>query len=702
MVNVSLVIKSKKLREAVVSNFNSEHVKCTEREQWQEHSDVLFNNKSDLIIIDFNAIKNETLDVFVTINTLCENNGMGFVLLVKSKSDGLHELQRKLSCLQEVVETQGGRKDFDRAIRRIVAEVVENQRLKHANADKSKKEIDIFLESSGNINDTSVFDLLFSILVLKKTGALTLVNGERKSVFSFRGGAFVSTEKSGDGLELIDTMAWKTGTYTFEEQESVVGQSRPIEGLLASGVRESLTNLTVMRALMTEMHLYPSLTSRFEDSRKLRECMPELDKLSDFFDRGLSWKEILEEKGEAFFKVAYFAVKTFLVDSSQKPKTLISVTWSQKTRDALESVERKKIEKTTAFKTAQNPDDVEKELRVTLREMEYQSAYEIFELWEGCGKNMVSDRFYELVKTRHPDIYGNVSVSVKGYAQKIFINVKNAHAELLGLEKFDEAQVADEPIVLPVSEAKVSAEEISEAKTPSVKPEKKKSAMDVKTKMGQLSAMRKKRSRRRSLDATPQVEVAATPVVQSETERILSEVSGGSTNSDDSGEASEPAVEDRETRLEKLNKRARKKNPNSIPEALEIFSEGYKLYRQNNIKLAHEKFTVAKELDGRALHLAFFGYTLFLNDSEKADEAETLIRSAIEMNDKQTQPDALFFMAKILKHRGDEKNAHSFFEKAFALNPTNREAEREIRLSLMRNGRKNTESNDFIKNLFKK
>ena len=92
----------------------------------------------------------------------------------------------------------------------------------------------------------------------------------------------------------------------------------------------------------------------------------------------------------------------------------------------------------------QNPDEVARKLRRLHQELKAQSPYEIFDLWEGCGRELVQQTFYRLVKEHHPDSYGgNLSEEVKRLAQDNFLRVKDAYGKLRMAE--GEQTVAQRP-----------------------------------------------------------------------------------------------------------------------------------------------------------------------------------------------------------------------------------------------------------------
>ncbi len=82
----------------------------------------------------------------------------------------------------------------------------------------------------------------------------------------------------------------------------------------------------------------------------------------------------------------------------------------------------------------------ERELQRRFESLQDKSHYEIFDVWEGCGREVVQERYYTLVKQNHPDRYGgNVSDKVKKLSQEIFLLIQNAFRALIKLE--DEQRV---------------------------------------------------------------------------------------------------------------------------------------------------------------------------------------------------------------------------------------------------------------------
>ena len=86
---------------------------------------------------------------------------------------------------------------------------------------------------------------------------------------------------------------------------------------------------------------------------------------------------------------------------------------------------------------------LEDKLEALLGYYEGRSPYDVFGLWKGCGRALVRERYYTLVKENHPDRYGgNVSGRVKSLSQEIFLIIQRARAKL---ERVEKEQTAHEP-----------------------------------------------------------------------------------------------------------------------------------------------------------------------------------------------------------------------------------------------------------------
>lgn len=394
---------------------------------------------------------------------------------------------------------------------------------------------------------------------------------------------------------------------------------------------------------------------------------------------------------------------------------------ARREKDRLAEPERKK---TKAYRATEDSAALEHELQGMWMHMRSVDRYELFGAWKGCGRKVIQDRFYLMVKEHHPDVYGgNVSENVKELAQNIFIYVKDTYQQLIQIEKDQKvapkAEASANPFLRRATTA-TNTQAISPTQTPGrqaqstpiaqsdtgrararsvvgIEPEKPKeeelSREEVQARMQRLSAFRQRqqhRARRESMSG--------------DSEAGLSEPS-----SLDSLEVeiSEPEVDpeaERQARLLELKRKASKVNhPNVQNPAKEEFNEGYRAYRSEHFADAYKHFAAAYQINpDDGMHQTFYGYLLFRQFPEKHAEAEEILKTAMNSGHKQAMPDALLFMGHLLKARGELDKALKHYERALKLNPACTEAERELRLSKIRNDRKSSEPGSFMKNLFKK
>lgn len=393
---------------------------------------------------------------------------------------------------------------------------------------------------------------------------------------------------------------------------------------------------------------------------------------------------------------------------------------ARRERDRLAEPERKK---TKAYRATEDSAALEHELQGMWMHMRSVDRYELFGAWKGCGRKVIQDRFYLMVKEHHPDVYGgNVSENVKELAQNIFIYVKDTYQQLIQIEKDQKVAASSEPSANPFLRRATTAtntQAIGHTQTPGrqphstpiaqdagrtrsrsvvgVEPEKPKeeelSREEVQARMQRLSAFRQRQQHRAHREA-----------LSADSEAELSEPS-----SIDSleMEISEPEVDpeaERQARLLELKRKASKVNhPNVQNPAKEAFNEGYRAYRSEHFADAFKHFAMAYQINpDDGMHQTFYGYLLFRQFPEKHAEAEEILKVAMNSGHKQAMPDALLFMGHLLKARGETDKALKHYERCLKLNPGCVEAERELRLSKIRNERKSSEPGSFMKNLFKK
>lgn len=361
-----------------------------------------------------------------------------------------------------------------------------------------------------------------------------------------------------------------------------------------------------------------------------------------------------------------------------------------------------------------------RELKQRLEELSKKTPYGVFELWEGCGRDLVRKRFYELVKENHPDRYGgNVDASIRDSAQEIFLLIKSSYDKLLMVEGVQ--TVAERPSTAQTLEESSGARRdvlnrlnqrardagLEEMSEPGV-------AMPNRLDLTATAPGLDESSEVRQLLASRLAKL--TQQVQA---RQLQQTIPGRTAQSTPTDRNAATAMDEEERRAKLARLAQKKsslfetNPGlrggepipglgvkpvpadvltrtspgvkKEPDAKELFNEGYQQFKLQRYAEALELFQKACDKEaGNGLYLTLRAYTSFLVDPSKRDEAEKALREALQAKHRQAQPDAHLFLGYILKTKGKVEEAQRHFEYALELNPTSHEAEREIRLYKMR------------------
>lgn len=390
------------------------------------------------------------------------------------------------------------------------------------------------------------------------------------------------------------------------------------------------------------------------------------------------------------------------------------------------------------------------------------TPYQIFDLWEGCGKKHVQTRYYELVKTHHPDRYGgNTSSKLKKLTQAIFLQVQDAYQTLSLAE--DGPQTAEPP-------EQLRAERLSQitrprGRTPSGQGESIQykrmrrtgefesnaksdvfeavtiSERDASTLEEDSLPEEERRAKLAKLARTARSKTVRPPITQ-----ILAHHGSPSLEED-----SALSINERREKLAQLSSRTKaapfqhvERTPTTpglqtdsvpmadiassgtirglssaiarqqaqVPRHKQDFTTGVKEMRESRYKHAYDLIKAAYETEPtNNLYKTYYAYLSFVLDANQKTQAETTLKDIIKAKDRLALPDAYLFLGHVVKaggHDKDKQRAHQYFQKALELNPSNHEAEREVRLYEMRHKQESnvslaqTDVGSFFKRLFKK
>lgn len=698
MIDVLIVTREPRLVEAVKSNLDGRaevRVAATVEDAYR----VVFQESIRLAFLDYDLVAQAQPELIIGIDSVLVKEQAPAVLLCRQATPAAVQFRDQFNAIRVAIDLSRGREPFDEKVREVWQHV--------ARLDPSvttdglvRVEVDLPAPESGSLVDFPLARLLYTLWQRKESGRLKLRYANHELLFGFRAGELIVSGQFGSRSDLLGAFAWSHGSYDFEHAETT-GSTIGVMSLIAEGCRDHIRQRAITEMMTPLMRRYPVPTSLWEERADHLHDYPVLMEVMASLDGMTNWEKALSALGQRVtdgFRAAYFAVQLDLVHTVQETGMQgVTVQYSREVRRARQAVDRAEVEKTKAFQASSSTgaSQIETELGVRLGQMRHMTPYELFGVWEGCGKRVVQDRFYALVKEHHPDVYGgNTSGNVRSLAQDIFILIKNAHQELLSVEReqtvAEPAAQKQRPSRAPHETPRLTRD--SEAADDGSEP------VDVRAKMAQLSGFRKRQRQRQRL-ASLSGESAASD----------SEVSDSAHHSDAQiEEAPEPEPEideaaERQAKLDHLLKRAQKAgHPNAQP-AKDAFDKGFHALKEGRKRDALEHFTKAHQLEPEdGSYLTFYGYTKFLNDPAAAPEAEELLRTALQTGNRQSAPDACLFLGHVLKGLGREEEALGFYRRALRLNPTSHEAEREIRLAEKRSGRKDSDPGNVLKNLFKK
>lgn len=706
------------------------------RAEWSEAKDALFKAHYELVCIDYRTVRIEGLDTFILIDNILQKERSPGVLLLQKESQRARQFAESLSSFEKTINLAEIGPAAD-ALRKVLEPLLAAQSTAPSSeaSDAAVDQISVELPelSGGDLGETPLGRLLYALHVEEADGILELSMGAIERRYGVAGGQLIRGGDYADRTTLRSAFAWDGGQWGFEADEAVEGEGYDLLDLVARAVERHAEYRQIMGGLMPQMKRYPVQTT-FRDERAERIAQDQdLVAFLDACDGQTTLEKALASLGSRAtqaIKAAFFAVCTDLVALRDQPYTgrLRVVYGGARRAKTVQTEEAKKA--TKAYRAAGTGRiDLEQELREHLAQMEQSTPYEIFDVWEGCGREVVQEKFYDLVKLHHPDVYGgNVSGDVKRLAQEIFIGVKDAYQALIKVER-------EQMVSPPASDSEASfmpehsfaaetlGEESSFVTDPAPTEESEAEGPHTRPTAPVQRPLTGKATPRRT-QSSPGNEARKSQIERLKSRRNATPIGLGRRESS-AGAGHRPSQSDRRptnpderrAKLEKLKRASQTGarasvtgntgvlNPGDI--AQEHFNKGYRAWRQDQISIAYDHFSQAYNLEpDNATYMTFYGYLLFRRDPEKVEQAKKVLEKAIEMKHRQSLPDAYVFMGQIQKVVGTERKAYAYFKKALALNPKSIDAQREVRLHKMRHGDDDPEddagSKSFFKNLFKK
>ncbi len=586
----------------------------------------------------------------------------------------------------------------------------------------------------GSLEEITPGRLLYALSRRQPTGILTIQSDKISRRFAIVDGQFAESPAHHDADALTSTFAWKRGRYTFNAQPLSATNTTDLMSLTAAGLKLHRPQRRLMQALTPHFHDYPTTTQLTDVLRSKVDWSI----LGDFLDQ-CTGQSTLEQVFSSLgaqvneaFRAAALCRDTDAIHFSDTPTTSsVTITYGR-SQDAPnnQNSEPQTQRPSKASRVDDEPANLKRELSDFYERLTDQSDHEALGLWEGCGREAVKEAYYDLVKKHHPDVYGgNVDRDIRRLAQKIFVAIRKAYSRLLNEE---EEQTVPPPDSTSSQRAHQQANRKprqtlrpgqlnspvdggDKASSPKRQSHSTPIAMGREPTAPHPSIDKQQAAKKQAAKQQTSKPTKTTPAKPSRSKPQRSTPSSSRRHSSHGigDQASDP--EWRKKQLERLQKKRTSSRPRSTTRpgstpssdpTRQTFNLGYKQFRDQRFKKAFPHLEKAYQKDPKnPLYATFYAYCLFQTDASKAQQAREILENALEAKDRQSLPDTHLFLGHILKALGKEKRAYRHFKKVRNLNPSNREAEREIRLYEKRHdsdtsGKK--QKKGFFNKLFKK
>lgn len=448
MIRVLLITQEKRLADILAPVFDRDGVSLQTTTTWKDAQEALFQEHFDLVAMDYEAVKLEDLDTFITLDNILVKEQSVAVLMARSKSERVKQLESQLSAITDVVDMSQGKSVFLRSMTLAMKRARESSKSRLSSSTLETDEIvqvelDLPVHKSGSLQDRSLARLVYALRIRKESGRLTLTQGPNEMTFGFYQGAVVDGGDFAPAAELAGAFAWRNATFEYVADSSVEGDSVETVDLILRGVQKYVHQRDLTESLIDSMQSVPIPTNLWEERKDRFSHFGALHALVRACTGKESLEKVLASLGSVVnegFRAAYFALETdLLIMQPDERGTAAVVLYSREVRQQRQKIADTERKSTKAFRAAESDRgraEVEDELRVLNATFTESTAYEVFGVWEGCGRSVVQETFYTMVKEHHPDVYGgNISDEMKSLAQEIFITVKDSYQELLKKEK---------------------------------------------------------------------------------------------------------------------------------------------------------------------------------------------------------------------------------------------------------------------------
>lgn len=731
MKNVFLITDDAALRRSVEQCAQAHRLDVQATAQWADARDILIKTHFDAVFIDYEVMKLEGLDAFILLDNVLQKESTIASLILRKPSARASQFIDSLASFGPAIELDGKpptpetlQAPFDACVR-SATKAAPQQDVNQSSHGPLLVEVHLTTAREGTFADVSLARALYTLAFTAASGTLFLKHDTLEHHYPvFEGRLRRPYDARYSPLStLAKSFAWSRGSYRFTPEPIADGPTEDPYRFIYLSIERHMPSREVMQAMMPHMRAFPVRTNHWQARTESLRDLAILHRFMQACDGQTTLERALGSLGADAtrgFQAALYAVETDLLSLRAEPTfQSVSIQYNREiARFRQQQVDAQTKDSKAYRARGSGRASLEAELTEFLERLEHATPYEIFGVWEGCGREIIRSKFYEMVKQHHPDVYGgNISGDVKRLVQEIFITIKDTYEELM---KIEGEQRRPRPEPTPADHApgpRLGNPRSFGSESAPTRPAIPRAMPHTST--SRADAPRPKLSQPKATPSAGADATAPTSSRQSRIERL--KVKRSATPIGLGREPSTPIIAAKprartESQADRRAKFARIRTNSSggrsntgmlraADTAANAFNEGYSAWREgDNTKLAAERFATAYNLEpGNGKYMTFYGYFLFLQDAANLDDALRTVEKAIEFKDRQSLPDAHVFMGHLLKVKEEHKKALRHYQIALRLNPKSRDALRAIRLYEKRHGEAgNADSSPFWKNLFKK
>ena len=550
--------------------------------------------------------------------------------------------------------------------------------------------VDLPMLVSGSLDDASLIQVMFGLFLTGATGILRIQqqNLAREVMFN-RGipGVKGRAPSGSDEQKVTGAFGWKRGTYTFRPDSSARVQFfgfKDVFQLLQQGVHQHMSINDAATALGPHLKQYVVKSNQVE---RYGASLSKLPGMSTFLSQ-ITGQEVFERlmaragaNTESFLKDAYLLMMLGIVVFRQAPMFgMAMVEYEIPEHTPLpEPAPETRTPEPKAAQPSISAEDRETldRLTRTLKAMRKGSPYMVFGLDKGCGLKAVEQRYYQLVREHHPDVYARAGLpKIKSAAEKIFVEIQSAHGSLL------KSETTQDPVARTAGDSASSG--------------------------GSSSQPGARRGGRYTRGASSRRESGANPSVSPNARQASSPSSSSRARQEGPEKAmAAAAAAARRRQAQKqaqASSQARRERPSTMNRMTpdQLFLSGVRAYQSgaNEKALGMMELAVQKGYDA-PISKAYLGMLRYANKKSTKEESTKLLSEAFSaMETPRDKAQVELLMGHFHRSDGNEKQAAKHYKRAAKLDANNREAARWSRHYNRKEDDKKDSGGSFLNKLF--